>query len=316
MAVNFIHNWRDLAELPIIDLHRERLKWFLDHEGMIVPYSAFDAVTNPWLTSRPKGIYKPEGWEYSLSIKETLQSPYGDIPIQTLSNGDWVYRYHREDGENKGTNRGLIKCMEQGIPIGVIIQVQGKPNVRYFVAGLGLITQFNDPWFDLVNWQALSEEHLVGQVLAESTLEYDKGQRQGNLPGFIDDFTQEKYTQQRVRPNQSMFRVMLLSSYERTCAVTGSDVVPALEAAHIRPYSYEKIDRIQNGLLLRADVHRLFDRGYIGVNTSHMETVVSAKLIGSEYEQFERQPLILPSNMEYQPSVEYLDEHRKQWRLS
>lgn len=316
MVVNFIHKWRDLDELPITPVHRERLKWFLDYEGMIVPFRLFGTVTNPWLTSRPKGIYKPEGWEFSLSIKETLKSPYGDIPIQTLSNGEWVYRYHREDGENKDTNRGLINCMEQGIPVGVLIQVQGKPDVRYFVAGLGLITQFNDPWFDLVSWQALSVSEMTEPLVAEPGVVYDEGHRQGNLPGFIEEVGEEKYIQQLTRPNQSMFRVMILSSYERTCAVTGSEVVPALEAAHIRPYRYEKIDRVQNGLLLRADVHRLFDRGYIGVDTSHMETVVSTKLIGSEYEQFERQPLIIPSNQEYQPSAQYLDEHRKQWQLT
>lgn len=308
------HN--SLDALPITPEHRTRLQWFLDHEGCIVPYSLIAAVRNPHLTSLPKGIYKPQGWDYSLSIKETLKSPYGDIPIVTLANGDWAYRYHREDGDGKYTNIGLQNCMRDGIPVGVLIQVEGKPNVRYFVAGLGRIVAYVDPWFDLIKWRSLQTEIPLSRMAAEDVAQYDAPQQQGQLPGFIEDLLEERYSQQLVRPNQSMFRVMLLSSYDKTCAITSSKVVQTLEAAHIRPYAYQKIDTIHNGLLLRADVHRLFDTGLIGVNTNHMEAIVSSKLIGTEYEQYAGEPLNLPEDNQVRPSVTLLDEHRKTWHLS
>ena len=315
MDMSSLYNPRVLDELHITDEHRDRLEWFLKHKGQILPYSQLAAVENPGLTSLPKGIYKPQGWKYSLSIKETLNSPYGDIPIATLANGDWVYRYHREDGENKYTNIGLLNCLRDGIPVGVIIQVEPKPNVQYFVAGLGLITQFHDPWFNVVNYSATTSSEMASKLVAENPYLYDGAQKQGDLPGFMGDVGAERYSKQLVRPNQPMFRVMLLSTYEKTCAITQTQVVPALEAAHIRPYSYDKMDKVRNGLLLRADIHRLFDEGYIGVDTSNMETVLSPRLIGTNYEQYERTPLVLPTNQELQPSAQLLDEHRRNWSL-
>lgn len=316
MVDNFIYNGSDLSELQISSVHRDRLQWFLDHEGQIVPYSVFGDYSDPWLTSQAKGIYKPKGWKYSLSIKETLNSPYGDVPIMTLANGDWVYRYHREEGDNKFTNIGLQECMRDAIPVGVIIQVEPKPNVRYFVAGLGRITQFADPWFDLVNWRSVSVDATLAKLVAEEISTYDGAQNQALLPGIWDENTEDKFSQQRVRPNQQMFRVMLLSTYQQTCAVTRSKVTQVLDAAHIQPYIYEKMDKVHNGLLLRTDVHRLFDSGLMGVDPNHMETVISPRLIGSEYEDFAGKSLALPQAPQHHPSADLLDEHRRKWKLN
>lgn len=312
---SYLHQNRNLDGLQISLPHKARLQWFLDHQDQIIPYHAFGAFDNPGLTTKAKGIYKPRDWEYVLSIRETPGSPYGDIPIAALADGQWIYRYHREDGDNMYTNRGLIRCMENGIPIGVMIQVTPKPQVKYFVAGLGLIRQFNDPWFDLISWRSIAFEDGFERQVAEDSGGYMANPLIGNLPNLTSSSDDERYSQQLVRPNQPMFRVLLLGSYGRTCAITRSEVVPALEAAHIRPYSQARIDHIDNGLLLRADVHRLFDRGLMGVNTSHMEVVLSPKLVRTEYEQYENQPLLIPRNPDLQPSTKYLDEHRRRWQL-
>lgn len=316
MELRFPNRTNELGDLPVTRVHQARLQWFLDHEGEILPYREIARVKDPYLTSLPKGIYKPAGWEYSLSIKETLASPYGDIPIATLPNGDWVYRYHKEEGENLRTNLGLQLCMRDRIPVGVLIQVSPKPKVEYFVAGLGRITHYADPWFDVVNWNSVETEMHLGQLVAEDPARYDGHQSQANLPGIIADIVEDRYADRLIRPNQQMFRVMLLSSYEQTCAVTQSGVIQALDAAHIRPYANKKIDSVNNGLLLRADVHRLFDNGLIGVDTRHMEAILSPKLIGTEYEEFEGRALTLPEKPSLRPSLGYLDEHRKSWNLS
>ena len=59
---------------------------------------------------------------------------------------------------------------------------------------------------------------------------------------------------------------MLKQAYGRRCAVTGDKIVPVLQAAHIRPVTQDGENRIDIGLLLRSDVHTLFDRGYIGIH--------------------------------------------------
>ena len=89
---------------------------------------------------------------------------------------------------------------------------------------------------------------------------------------------------QRVRPRlgQGAFRVLVTDIYERRCAVTQERTLPALEAAHIRPYRYGGEHDAQNGLLLRRDIHSLFDTGYVTV-TPDLNFEVSRR-IREEYE--------------------------------
>jgi putative restriction endonuclease len=80
--------------------------------------------------------------------------------------------------------------------------------------------------------------------------------------------TRERYgTPQLVAPRlgQGAFRVAVIEAYGRACAVTGEHSLPALDAAHIRSYDQEGPHEVRNGILLRADLHRLFDKGYLTV---------------------------------------------------
>jgi len=74
------------------------------------------------------------------------------------------------------------------------------------------------------------------------------------------------------RIGQGGFRELIADIYGRRCAVTRERTLPALEAAHIRPYSIGGKHRADNGLLLRRDIHTLFDHGYVTVTpTLHFE---------------------------------------------
>lgn len=68
------------------------------------------------------------------------------------------------------------------------------------------------------------------------------------------------------RLGQQAFKALVLTAYGRRCAVTGAKIRPTLEAAHIRPVAVGGLHRVDNGLLLRSDIHTLFDRGYVGVD--------------------------------------------------
>ena len=70
----------------------------------------------------------------------------------------------------------------------------------------------------------------------------------------------------RRRLGQTEFRSALVDAYNSECAVTGCDVVDALEAAHLIPFCESESNVASNGLLLRADIHTLFDRHLIGIN--------------------------------------------------
>ncbi len=67
------------------------------------------------------------------------------------------------------------------------------------------------------------------------------------------------------RLGQGAFRVVVTDAYQRRCAVTGERTLPVLDAAHIHPYSEGGVHRVSNGLLLRRDLHKLFDDGYVTV---------------------------------------------------
>jgi putative restriction endonuclease len=73
----------------------------------------------------------------------------------------------------------------------------------------------------------------------------------------------------RPRLGQGAFRILVTDNYGRRCAVTGERTLPALEAAHIRPFAAHGLHDPRNGLLLRRDLHSLFDQGYVTVTPSH-----------------------------------------------
>ena len=90
----------------------------------------------------------------------------------------------------------------------------------------------------------------------------------------------------RVRLRQGAFRVMVTDAYSRRCAISGEKALPVLQAAHIKPVSEGGQHRLDNGLLLRSDVHTLFDRGYITVAPDH-RVLVAAKQLKEDFDNGE-----------------------------
>ncbi len=117
----------------------------------------------------------------------------------------------------------------------------------------------------------------------------------------------------RPRLGQGIFRISVTDAYGRACAVTSEHSLPALEAAHIRPYGDGGAHEVPNGLLLRSDIHRLFDRGYVGV-TPDRRFVVSKRLKddfsnGRSYYPLHGQEIRMPARPEDHPSKEWLEWH-------
>lgn len=115
------------------------------------------------------------------------------------------------------------------------------------------------------------------------------------------------------RLGQGAFRLAVTAAYERACAVTGEHSLPALEAAHIRPFSNEGTHEVSNGLLLRSDIHRLFDMGYVGVTRDH-RFVVSKALKddfenGRSYYPLHGKNIGLPQGEGNKPGGTYLEWH-------
>ncbi len=116
------------------------------------------------------------------------------------------------------------------------------------------------------------------------------------------------------RLGQSIFRVNVLDAYGRACAVTREHSLPVLEAAHIRPYGIGGEHDVANGLALRTDLHRLFDRGYVTIDEKY-RFIVGRRLRndfenGRTYYSLNGTRLMLPAEAQSRPAQAALEWHR------
>jgi putative restriction endonuclease len=119
----------------------------------------------------------------------------------------------------------------------------------------------------------------------------------------------------RPRLGQITFRIAVLEAYGRACAVTGEHSLPALEASHIRSYAADGPHEVRNGLLLRADLHRLFDKGYMTV-TRDLHLEVSPRLReeyrnGRSYYPLHGSRISLPVEESHRPERSFLEWHNE-----
>lgn len=129
-------------------------------------------------------------------------------------------------------------------------------------------------------------------------------------PNNVEDAREWVWTSIARRQGQPEFRKMLLQLYHGRCAISGSGVEAVLEAAHILPYKGPKTNHPANGLLLRSDLHTLFDLCLIAVDTGTMTALVSPVLNRSSYQKLAGKRLRLPRDKTRWPSKEALDDHR------
>jgi putative restriction endonuclease len=194
-----------------------------------------------------------------------------------------------------------------------------------FVIGCRILTQpfflDEEDWFEAPDWpphfqgfKSYSTDEPSGLMLweiacsrLESRMFHGPGasevpQRRWGAPSLI-----------RPRLGQGAFRVIVTDNYDRRCAVTNERTLPALDAAHIRPYADQGEHEPRNGLLLRRDIHSLFDRGYVTVTPSgYVE--VSRRIReefenGRDYYAMEGKQIRVPMRNELRPDPDALRWH-------
>ncbi len=256
--------------------------------------------------------------------------PYAAIlpPGQEVSNGIYVVICIDKSGLGL-----LVGCIEsvtnrKGIDVkkwpigGSIVDVDGgRPTTRYNKAF------FNPREFiyPIIDAEALSR-HLKESVgHAIRLIGERESQRTINIIGeaMVPDANSGEFSPKdledgrlklaqliTVRRGQTKFRAMVLDAYKYTCAVTGCKVEALLEAAHILPYKGNSTNHVQNGILLRADIHLLFDLGLVAIEPNSKKVMVSQMLYGSEYWVYQNSVISLPMDTRQHPSKEALEIHR------
>ena len=147
-------------------------------------------------------------------------------------------------------------------------------------------------------------EELTAQDSAYASLAAEETGRYGSL--YLT----------RARLGQGTFRILVTEAYNRRCAITAERTLPVLEAAHIKPHSESGPNVTSNGLLMRSDLHKLFDLGYLTL-TRNLNVEVSRR-IREEYENGRdyyalhgRRLVIVPSNPNDRPAPGFLEWHNQ-----
>lgn len=291
--------------------HRDALLWFQEHQGKEVPWPK-PMADGTFLVNKAKGIHKPAGLDYAVSVRQSLKSPYADEEPVLRPDGSWTYRYYQEEldptkRDSLFTNVALLACKRDGVPVGVIRQVKEKPNPRYVVMGLALVREWRDGFFQFDGFSPAGELSIPATI--------DAGAAGTDVPADTFNPTSVEDARRWInasivrRQGQGAFRAAVLSAYGGRCAISAFGVAEALEAAHIFRYLGTETNVVTNGLPLRSDLHTLYDLGLLAIDPAAMTVLLAPKLMGSDYGPIAGSSIRLPANEADRPNRTALAMH-------
>lgn len=307
-------------------------QWFADNEGETIPslpHRMTQQPKTPIPLSADPGIYSPgvskgtaqvrymHGRRYALSVHATGSSRYQDKSPIARGDGTWLIDYAEQEGRNstRDYNEALENCLVDGVPVGVMIK-NGRQK-GYVVMGLAYVERYNSMTrsFTLhgpVNAQTESQGSFVFPGFDMLTREEQKAVEDA----VISDADERKFALARQvrRQQQTKFREQLILAYGGRCAISGYDVPEVLQAAHIDPYRGKKSQVTSNGILLRADLHLLFDAHLLSVDPDTLKLEVSDRIDEPGYLHLVGQRLRTPDDPSALPNGSLLEEHYKQFR--
>jgi len=166
---------------------------------------------------------------------------------------------------------------------------------RFTYLGVGKIVSYVDG-----NPTVFSNGNSTENIMLTLTVENERTDQRISFKDFgdapNDDPTELQKFAKRVRRGQKAFRDNLLNAYGSKCSITGEGPEEALEAVHIVPHAESGINELDNGLLMRADLHHLFDDGLLSINSETRNIELDDRLQNTSYWQFNGTELRLRSN--------------------
>ncbi len=337
-GVNFLSYDRACDLVPPEYIHA--YDWFQEHEGEVfshLPYGkhAPELPVRITLANEPgihtpgysnlaskgkgKGGKKKERYVlfvHSAGTASSPNSPYPDMDVVRRPDGTWTFDYSAyipKSGKpsNRRYNEDMMNNLRDGVPVAVFVKY---PGIGYINYGLAYIERYD----------ALTKMFtLHGPVSAEanntdfcSIVPYDQlspEEQQIFRDADAGDERKRVLAEQVRREKQGKFRQALLDAYSGSCAVTDVDVPEALQAAHIDPYRGKNSQIVTNGMLLRADIHLLYDAHLLTVLPEKNVIRTSKKLSRSIYGQFDGSKIRVPADPALRPSDELLDVHMREF---
>lgn len=300
----------------------EGYRWFQAHQGEVIPRLPFGKNRPGGLSyslARQSGIHSPSAQamryptrQYAISVHSSDLERYPDKAPIELGDGTWVFDYSGQDNNPASTHQNyngwLFNCLEDGIPVGVMTKMKGG---GYKVWGLAFVERYNSlsRMFTLrgpVN--KVTEASGCFGIADPSTL--TKAERIELARGTE---IERRFVRRLQRERQDLFRAMLLDAYGFRCAMSDANVPEGLQAAHIEPYRGVCSQSTSNGLLLRADIHLLYDAHLLSVMPESHIVRISERLVGSPYARYNGRRIHVPRNDADKPDDELLERQFRQF---
>ena len=294
--------------------------WFINHADTVGP--------RPWRGHKPAdisikmvaeaGIQKPAGQKYAISVTSTGYEGYPDRAVEDQGDGTWVFRYCEHaasysDESKMPYNEYLLNCLYDGIPVGVFVREKGS---EYRCLGLAFVEEHDKATGEFVLHGPVSDEQPADfwSIVDDGVLTEIEQKIAHDFDQLEDDERTIKVAELVQRVGQQSFRKELIRAYDGTCAMSSCDVLPALQAAHISAYRGPKSQLTSNGMLLRADLHLLYDAHLLSVRPDSMKIDVAESIGNSAYAELAGKQILLPREKGDRPSEKRLDSHYKRFR--
>lgn len=300
-------------------------------EYWIVHMSAY------WLTYKPLGPLSPRGWpatEMSKLVGRFEADPASATPLWRIAShktariGDRIYLF--KQGSDPRGIFGVGEIIESSRLLTDPTDIDEGARNRVKI----LFNQLVDPSRAfLLDYQTIKdivpgkliaaqasgnrvpndvasklENHLSPFLPVLPTIGSEKADDPGFDPESVHDERERAIRAIRVRRGQPAFRAALLDAYGRRCAITGCAVEHVLEAAHITRYLGSLTNHVSNGLLLRTDLHTLFDCGLLTIEPKSRTVVIANVLKGSSYAKIAGKVVRSPNDAASGPSNRNLEK--------
>ena len=313
-------------------------EWFSQQEGTHIPRlprgDDAPSLSVDIKLAAMRGIHSPNYRElasrgagktkYALSVysaapkrRSSLNTLYDDQELIIRDDKTWTIEYCEQkavEGRLKTdrSNDHLMNNLVDGVPVAVMI---GVPEGGYVIEGLAYVERYdpNTGMFTLhgpVSAEADGVNFYSETAMQDLTSSELKALKEADL---LDERARRTAEVIR-REKQFEFRKMLLSAYRGQCAATKTSVPEVLQAAHIDPYRGKKSQVVTNGMLLRADLHLLYDSHLMTVLPDSFEIVVSEVVKEHLYRELDGKRITAPSNASERPSEYLLDLHAREFK--
>lgn len=308
-------------------------RWFMEHEGFVGPrpYGNNALAGIDVKLAAQRGIHKPASHQYALSVTSKGIQIYEADSMHYLDDGTWIFCYcaHKHNrGDDRTSpiwNESLCACLRRGLPVGVFTQ---EKKAQYRCHGLAFVERHNtstgmfwlhgpvrsDPGSCPLSPISSEEQYSLMEELGdrpEADIDLSSLSEVDSTLDLMDEADEREVAlaYQVRRKQQAKFRKNLIEAYSGKCAMSHFDYAPALQAAHITSYLGPKSQFPSNGILLRADIHLLFDSYLLSVDPASMKIRISSALENTRYSDLADRPLALPAEKALRPNGARLQAH-------